>query len=71
MLFTNVCHCHAVYCVSKLFEQLNNKNTQQKYTELHKKIKKKLIMIFGQENIILIGLMEINNIIIFQLMEIS
>ena len=42
VLFTNVCHCHAVCCVSKLFKQLNNKTKQQKYLEIHKKIKDKI-----------------------------
>jgi len=42
VLYTNVCHLHALYCISKLFEMLKERKVQDKYMEFYKKTKEKL-----------------------------
>jgi len=45
VLYTNVCHCHALYCISKLYENID-KTKSRKYLDLHKKVKGKINELF-------------------------
>ncbi len=46
VLYTNVCHCHALQCASYLFEIADEKKRQEKYLEFYKKTKKRLNELF-------------------------
>ncbi len=46
VLYTNVCHCHALYCISKVYEKSGDKNKSKTYLNLHKKVKNKINELF-------------------------
>ena len=46
VLYTNVCHCHALYALSKLFLIAKDKQNSKKYLRIHEKVKKKINELF-------------------------
>jgi len=42
VLYTNVCHCHALKCLSELYKMLKIKDMEKNYLDLHKKVKDKI-----------------------------
>jgi glycogen debranching enzyme len=46
VLYTNICHCHALMCMSELYHVLGNKTKSEKYKHMHEKVKKKINEIF-------------------------
>ncbi len=46
VLYTNVCHCYSLFCISELFRLLKDKNKQKKYLSLYEKVKEKINEIF-------------------------
>ncbi len=45
VLYTNVCHCHGLYCMSKIYEKIDITKSR-KYLDLHKKVKNKINELF-------------------------
>lgn len=46
VLYSNICHCHALYCISKLFELLKEGEKQNIYLDLYKKTKQQINKLF-------------------------
>ncbi|MBN2421691.1 hypothetical protein JXB41_00570 [Candidatus Woesearchaeota archaeon] len=46
VLYTNICHCHALFCVSELFNIIEGKENKEKYFRLHEKTKKRINEVF-------------------------
>jgi glycogen debranching enzyme len=46
VLYSNVCHAHALYCLSELFKRLKDEKQSEKYSSLHCKVKEKINAIF-------------------------
>ncbi|MBD3203509.1 hypothetical protein GF327_04395 [Candidatus Woesearchaeota archaeon] len=46
VLYTNICHCHALYCISELFGFINYKKDQKLYREKYNETKKKINEVF-------------------------
>jgi len=46
ILYSNVCHCHALFCISELFKEFKLKEKSKMYLHLHNKVKDKINEIF-------------------------